>query len=91
MSILTTPRSDCGYFSFSVGGRLFDVIMFDVDNKDSTVGMSCPPAAFVESSVLQKVCSLLTPRGTVFLSIYFSASPGICHVFYEIMTINVLV
>ena len=50
----------------SVGGRLFDAIMFDVDNKDSTVGMSCPPAAFVETSILQKVLSLLTPRGTVF-------------------------
>lgn len=53
----------------SVGVRLFDAIMFDVDNKDSTVGMSCPPAAFVETSVLQKVFSLLTPRGTVFLTI----------------------
>lgn len=50
-------------FVFSVGDRLIDVIMFDVDNKDSTVGMSCPPAAFVETSILQKVCSLLTPRG----------------------------
>ncbi|KAI3368963.1 hypothetical protein L3Q82_025928, partial [Scortum barcoo] len=44
------------------GGRLFDVIMFDVDNKDNTVGMSCPPAAFVETTILQKVSSLLTPR-----------------------------
>lgn len=39
--------------------------MFDVDNKDGTVGMSCPPAAFVETSMLQKVSSLLSPRGTV--------------------------
>lgn len=37
--------------------------MFDVDNKDSSVGMSCPPAAFVETAVLQKVFNLLTPRG----------------------------
>ncbi|XP_044054180.1 eEF1A lysine and N-terminal methyltransferase [Siniperca chuatsi] len=51
------------------GGRLFDVIMFDVDNKDSTVGMSCPPAAFVETSILQKVCSLLTPRGVFVLNL----------------------
>lgn len=53
------------FFFFSIGGRLFDVVMFDVDNKDSTVGMSCPPAAFVETPILKKVCSLLTPRGTV--------------------------
>ncbi|XP_045905271.1 eEF1A lysine and N-terminal methyltransferase [Micropterus dolomieu] len=51
------------------GGRLFDAIMFDVDNKDSTVGMSCPPAAFVETSVLQKVFSLLTPRGVFILNL----------------------
>lgn len=43
---------------------MFDAIMFDVDNKDSSVGMSCPPAAFVESSVLNTVRSLLSPRGT---------------------------
>ncbi|KAK2835811.1 hypothetical protein Q5P01_016295 [Channa striata] len=51
------------------GGRLLDVIMFDVDNKDSTVGMSCPPAGFVETSVLQKVSSLLTPRGVFMLNL----------------------
>lgn len=51
-------------FSFSLGGHLFDAIMFDVDNKDSTLGMSCPPAAFVETPILQKVRNLLTPRGT---------------------------
>nr|XP_019936730.1 PREDICTED: methyltransferase-like protein 13 [Paralichthys olivaceus] len=51
------------------GGCLFDVIMFDVDNKDSTVGMSCPPAAFVETSILQKVSSLLTPRGIFMLNL----------------------
>ncbi|XP_059196441.1 eEF1A lysine and N-terminal methyltransferase [Centropristis striata] len=51
------------------GGQLFDVIMFDVDNKDSSVGMSCPPAAFVESPILQKVCSLLTPRGVFLLNL----------------------
>ncbi|XP_075943556.1 eEF1A lysine and N-terminal methyltransferase [Anarhichas minor] len=51
------------------GGRLFDVIMFDVDNKDSTVGMSCPPAAFVEPLILQKVCRLLTPRGVFILNL----------------------
>lgn len=47
------------------GTCLFDVIIFDADNKDSTVGMSCPPAVFVEASILQKVRNLLTPRGTV--------------------------
>lgn len=49
-----------------LAGRLFDAVMFDVDNKDNTVGMSCPPASFVEVSLLQKVRSLLTPRGKIF-------------------------
>ncbi|XP_049588046.1 eEF1A lysine and N-terminal methyltransferase [Syngnathus scovelli] len=51
------------------GGTLFDAIMFDVDNKDSTVGMSCPPAAFVENSILHKVSSLLTPKGIFILNL----------------------
>ncbi|XP_022048358.1 eEF1A lysine and N-terminal methyltransferase [Acanthochromis polyacanthus] len=51
------------------GGRLFDAIMFDVDNKDSTLGMSCPPTAFVETPILQKVSSLLTPRGLFILNL----------------------
>ncbi|KAH0629863.1 hypothetical protein JD844_012298, partial [Phrynosoma platyrhinos] len=33
----------------------YDAVIFDVDSKDSTLGMSCPPAAFVEKSFLQKV------------------------------------
>ncbi|XP_038162845.1 eEF1A lysine and N-terminal methyltransferase isoform X2 [Cyprinodon tularosa] len=51
------------------GGHCFDVIMFDVDNKDSSVGMSCPPAAFVETPVLQKVFNMLTPRGLFMLNL----------------------
>uniref|UniRef100_A0A8C6TBF5 eEF1A lysine and N-terminal methyltransferase n=1 Tax=Neogobius melanostomus TaxID=47308 RepID=A0A8C6TBF5_9GOBI len=55
--------------AFETEGRLFDAIMFDVDNKDNKVGMSCPPASFVEVSILQKVCSLLTPRGVFILNL----------------------
>lgn len=50
-----------------IGGHSFDVILFDVDSKDTTLGMSCPPSAFVETSLLKKVYSLLTPRGKYFL------------------------
>lgn len=41
----------------------YDAIMFDVDSKDLTVGMSCPPPAFVEKPFLQKVKSILKPEG----------------------------
>ncbi|KAM8874785.1 eEF1A lysine and N-terminal methyltransferase [Spinachia spinachia] len=51
------------------GARLFDVVMFDVDNKDRSVGMSCPPAAFVEASILQKVSRLLSSRGVFILNL----------------------
>ncbi|KAM9386170.1 eEF1A lysine and N-terminal methyltransferase [Pholidichthys leucotaenia] len=51
------------------GGQLFDAIMFDVDNKDSTLGMSCPPAAFVETPILKKVRNLLTPKGLFMLNL----------------------
>ncbi|XP_077963911.1 eEF1A lysine and N-terminal methyltransferase [Gasterosteus aculeatus] len=51
------------------GAHLFDVVMFDVDNKDSSVGMSCPPAAFVEASILQKVSRLLSSRGVFILNL----------------------
>lgn len=46
--------------------------MFDVDNKDSTMGMSGPPAAFVEPLILQKVYNLLIPGGTDCLMLFFS-------------------
>uniref|UniRef100_A0A1A8E7G5 eEF1A lysine and N-terminal methyltransferase n=1 Tax=Nothobranchius kadleci TaxID=1051664 RepID=A0A1A8E7G5_NOTKA len=51
------------------GGHFFDVIMFDVDSKDSSLGMSCPPAAFVETPILQKVFDLLTARGLFMLNL----------------------
>ncbi|KAG7260456.1 hypothetical protein CRUP_008807 [Coryphaenoides rupestris] len=59
LPVLRSPR----------GGRSFDVIMFDVDSKDSTVGMSCPPRAFVEASFLEKVHNLLNPKGVFMLNL----------------------
>uniref|UniRef100_H3CAD5 eEF1A lysine and N-terminal methyltransferase n=1 Tax=Tetraodon nigroviridis TaxID=99883 RepID=H3CAD5_TETNG len=51
------------------GGHSFDVIIFDVDNKDSTLGMSGPPPAFVETLFLQKVYNLLSPKGIFILNL----------------------
>ncbi|EQB78943.1 methyltransferase-like protein 13-like isoform 1 [Camelus ferus] len=47
----------------------YDVIMFDVDSKDPTLGMSCPPPAFVDQPFLQKVKSILTPEGIFILNL----------------------
>ena len=41
----------------------YDVIMFDVDSKDPTLGMSCPPPAFVDQPFLQRLKRILTPEG----------------------------
>ncbi|XP_027978873.1 methyltransferase-like protein 13 [Eumetopias jubatus] len=43
--------------------------MFDVDSKDPTLGMSCPPPAFVDQPFLQKVKSILTPEGVFILNL----------------------
>ncbi|XP_056619937.1 eEF1A lysine and N-terminal methyltransferase isoform X1 [Triplophysa dalaica] len=53
----------------SKGGHSFDVVMFDVDSKDSTLGMSCPPPTFVETLLLKKIYNLLTPRGLFMLNL----------------------
>jgi len=42
----------------------FDVIMLDVDSKDLSQGQSCPPAAFVEPSMLKQIASSLESDGT---------------------------
>ncbi|XP_034265708.1 eEF1A lysine and N-terminal methyltransferase isoform X3 [Pantherophis guttatus] len=47
----------------------YDVIMFDVDSKDSTLGISCPPPAFVEKTFLQKVRTLLKTEGIFILNL----------------------
>ncbi|KAM3840217.1 eEF1A lysine and N-terminal methyltransferase isoform 2-T2 [Vipera latastei] len=47
----------------------YDVIMFDVDSKDSTLGISCPPPAFVEKIFLQKVKTLLKTEGIFILNL----------------------
>jgi len=49
------------------GRPRYNVVMFDVDSKDPTLGMSCPPAAFVDQPFLQKVKSILTPEGGEYL------------------------
>jgi len=49
--------------------QLADIIVLDVDSKDVSVGMSCPPAAFVESSFLQSIKQSLVPEGVLILNL----------------------
>ncbi|KAM5294315.1 eEF1A lysine and N-terminal methyltransferase isoform 2-T3 [Glossophaga mutica] len=51
------------------GRPCYDVVMFDVDSKDPTLGMSCPPPAFVDQPFLQRVKRILTPEGVFILNL----------------------
>jgi hypothetical protein len=39
------------------------VIILDVDSKDASLGMSCPPAAFIDTNLLRSVSESLNPLG----------------------------
>lgn len=45
------------------------LLVVDVDSKDLSVGMSCPPPAFVEESFLQTVKGKLDPEGMFLLNL----------------------
>ena len=45
--------------------RKYDVIFIDVDSKDLSQGLSSPPSSFVDSAFLQKLHSLISPRGNL--------------------------
>lgn len=47
----------------------YDIIMFDVDNKDTSAGISCPPEAFVKPDFLLKVKSILDASGVLALNL----------------------
>lgn len=47
----------------------YHVVVFDVDSKDSTKGMSCPPVAFVDVETLKFVKAMLIPGGLLILNL----------------------
>ncbi|XP_058793465.1 eEF1A lysine and N-terminal methyltransferase homolog isoform X2 [Phymastichus coffea] len=50
-------------------GKKFDAILFDVDNKDPSVGMSCPPKVFIEPAFLKTVETCLSDNGLFILNL----------------------
>ncbi|KAK4317286.1 hypothetical protein Pmani_011625 [Petrolisthes manimaculis] len=50
-------------------GTKFDFIMFDVDSKDGSLGLSCPPAAFLEPCFLELVVACLTQPGVLIVNL----------------------
>ncbi|CAH0383255.1 unnamed protein product [Bemisia tabaci] len=55
-------------------GEKYDFIIFDVDCKDSSLGLSCPPQSFLEPEVLESVISCLSEKGMFLLNLVCRAS-----------------
>eukprot|EP00118_Oscarella_pearsei_P016535 m.158478 g.158478 ORF g.158478 m.158478 type:complete len:692 (+) comp38743_c0_seq11:626-2701(+) len=48
--------------------RQFDVIMFDIDSKDLTKGLTAPPQSFIQIEILQKVDAILKAKGILMVN-----------------------
>jgi spermidine synthase len=53
----------------AASGKKYKAILFDVDSKDTTVGMSCPPKQFLEVSMLKAVAACLAENGLFILNL----------------------
>ncbi|CAH0557061.1 unnamed protein product [Brassicogethes aeneus] len=49
-------------------GEKLNAILFDVDSKDTSIGMSCPPKAFLENEVLENIVKILDKSGLFILN-----------------------
>nr|XP_022321268.1 methyltransferase-like protein 13 [Crassostrea virginica]XP_022321269.1 methyltransferase-like protein 13 [Crassostrea virginica] len=50
-------------------GQKKDIVIIDVDSKDRTTGMSCPPLPFVEPAFLSNVKELLKDSGILMINV----------------------
>lgn len=53
-------------FKICVTDNKYDSILFDINTDDASLGMSCPPKAFVEEKFLAHVKECLTKRGKLY-------------------------
>lgn len=51
------------------GRRKYDAILFDVDSKDASLGISCPPKQFIEEGTLDDVKECLEDDGIFVLNL----------------------
>ncbi|KAH8279631.1 hypothetical protein KR018_011141 [Drosophila ironensis] len=47
----------------------FDAVMFDVDSKDLSLGMSCPPQSFLAEEILLHIKEIIGPKGLFMLNL----------------------
>ncbi|KAI9586170.1 eEF1A lysine and N-terminal methyltransferase homolog [Glossina fuscipes] len=50
-------------------GISFDAVLFDVDSKDISLGMSCPPSSFLETNVLANIKSIIGSKGVFIINL----------------------
>lgn len=56
------------FYYFILSGQSFKAILFDVDSKDATVGMSCPPIEFLDAEVLEIVKASIRDNGNYYIT-----------------------
>ncbi|XP_016963875.1 eEF1A lysine and N-terminal methyltransferase homolog [Drosophila biarmipes] len=47
----------------------FDAVLFDVDSKDLSLGMSCPPQSFLANKILLHIKEIIGPKGLFMLNL----------------------
>ncbi|EFA04484.1 eEF1A lysine and N-terminal methyltransferase homolog [Tribolium castaneum] len=47
----------------------FEAVLFDVDSKDTAIGLSCPPKQFLEEGVLKNVAEVISDSGFFILNL----------------------
>lgn len=52
----------------AIKGNKYDSVMFDMDSKDRSLGLSCPPKQFIENHVLEHVNDILSDKGHFILN-----------------------
>lgn len=50
-------------------GHKYDAVMFDMDNKEKSIGLSCPPKQFLENAALEHVKAILKDDGQFILNL----------------------
>lgn len=48
-----------------IAERQYSAVMFDMDNKDRSLGLSCPPPQFLDAEVMAHVHSILVDDGEI--------------------------
>ncbi|CAN7993928.1 unnamed protein product [Ixodes hexagonus] len=67
---ITVDDGLCALNKFAEEGKsFFDVIFLDVDSKDLSEGLTCPPASFLEEAALKCLAATTAPAGKISLRV----------------------